>query len=75
MSLVLTWRPLWLIANGDTKGPYTDERATELSLSLDKAPSVGVLRGSVTSNLEEGKLTLVASHAEGASEARITLAP
>ena len=44
-------------------------------LTLAEAPTVEVLWGSVTSSFDARVLTLALSHAKGAGEARITLAP
>jgi hypothetical protein len=63
---------LWIMANGDTKGPYTDSRSTDFSLSLSQEPTVQTLAGSITTSWEGGISQLSFSHATGAAEARIT---
>lgn len=59
---------IWLLANADTKGNYTDDRSTVLSLSLIVEPSVTTSRGDVDSSWEGGALELHMNHQEGAVE-------
>jgi hypothetical protein len=59
---------VWVMANGDTKGPYTDSRSTAFTLSLAMEPTVAVVRGEVTSGFADGLSSVVMSHATGAGE-------
>jgi hypothetical protein len=62
---------LWLMANGDTKGPYTDGRKTELSLSLDGEPVVEIEQGTATHSWADGSMSIKLKHATGATELNI----
>jgi len=58
---------IWVMANGDTKGSYTDNRTTTLTLSLEAEPTVEVSHGTVESVWADGTLSIELSHADGAA--------
>lgn len=62
---------LWVMASGDTKGNYPDNRTTSLSLERAEQPTLSTLRGSVSSSWEDGMLDIVMAHADGAAEVSI----
>ena len=68
--LTITETEIWMKANGDNKGPYTDDRSTHIELQIDNEPTIEVIHGDVASTWEQGKLTLSFSHANGAGNIR-----
>jgi hypothetical protein len=61
---------LWLLANVDLKGAYTDDRITRLQLLLPAEPNVTSSTGGVTDSWDEatGILNLELDHSSGAVE-------
>ncbi len=59
---------LWVMANADTKGPYTDRRQTEIRLQIEREPSVVNHRGTATTAWAAGASTVHLDHADGAGE-------
>jgi hypothetical protein len=60
---------LWLMANADAKGAYSDDRTTHLQLEgLASEPSWSVIEGSADANWTNGILNLQLRHQEGATE-------
>ena len=59
------------MANGDTKGPYSDDRTTRLRMSFDEEPTVSIETGDVTSSWNNGQLTLAIHHDSGAATVNV----
>jgi hypothetical protein len=54
---------IWIMANADGKGSYTDDRTTRIELELPVEPDV---EGSVESTWNNGTISLSMSHSDGA---------
>ena len=61
---------LWMFGNADNKGPYTDDRTTRLTLTLDTEPTVS---GDAQSTWNNGTLELTLNQSDSAAEATIEL--
>jgi hypothetical protein len=59
------------VANGDTKGPYTDGRTTEFSLFLDAETVVEIAQGAAVSRWGNGSVNVEMKHATGVAEITI----
>ena len=59
---------LWIMANAGSKGAYTDDRTTRLTLTMTTEPTVEVSRGVAIPEWTAGSLDLKMPHQAGASE-------
>jgi hypothetical protein len=59
---------LWLMANADNKGNYTDDRTTKISLTLSQEPTV---EGGGEHTYSNGKLEISLDHSQGHKEVQI----
>jgi hypothetical protein len=62
---------LWVMANGDTKGPYTDGRTTVFSLSLASEATVEVAYGMVSPDWTGDSIVVTMEHSNGAAAVNI----
>ena len=57
---------IWVMANGDTKGAYTDSRTSTLRLELSAEPSVEIERGDISFEWLEDHILISMAHSSGA---------
>jgi len=68
--LTATETEIWMMANGDTKGPYTDDRSTHIAIQTDSEPTLEIMSGDIDSTWNEEMLSVSISHANGAGKVR-----